>query len=490
LDIVRIMRDTVHKDRLIEKGDRVLVAVSGGPDSVGLLRLLLDVQHELGIHLGVVHVDHGLRSQESRRDADFVRRLAARWALPCHSFKRDVPTFQKAHKLSLEEAARILRYECFRTAAADHHYNKVALGHQQDDNAELVLMRLLRGSGPLGLSAMATFRASEGACPPIIRPLLPIPRDDILHYLNAKQQDYVQDATNRDNRYLRNRIRNELLPMLKVDYNPNLVAVLTRSAAVLGAEEDWFAPRIDTLLAKASRTAESGYLELDLKTVRTQHPAILRRLLRRAIRQVKGDLRRIAFDHVEAAMQLALSNGAPKTLDLPGRLRIGCDHERYWIKMEERDLRLLGREQKQMRQSDLTNRFSYAVACPARTSPISIVLEKIGKRLTFTQLTRHAVGPFSDYGHQTAFFDMNTLTFPLEIRCRRPGDRFRPLGLGGEQTVGKFLSESNVPFREREGYPLVLSQDQVIWVVGQRIDDRNRLTDATKMVLKAEVFLA
>ena len=152
LHLVLSLRDTLRKDRLIEKGDRVLVAVSGGPDSVCLLRLLLEVQTEFEVHLGVVHVDHGLRPQEAQRDADFVRHLAARWNLPYHCFKKNVPQYQKTLKLSVEEAARFVRYECFSMVAAEHNYNKVALGHQQDDNAELVLMRLMRGSGPLGLS--------------------------------------------------------------------------------------------------------------------------------------------------------------------------------------------------------------------------------------------------------------------------------------------------------------------------------------------------
>lgn len=490
LNIVRTMCDSLRKDRLIKKGDRILVAVSGGPDSVGLLRLLLDVQPEFEVHLGMVHVHHGLRPLEAQHDADFVRQLATQWGLPCHCYKKDVPKFQKAHKLSVEEAARLMRYECFGAAAAENNYNKVALGHQQDDNAELVLMRLLRGSGPLGLSAMANYRTFKGTCPPIIRPLLGITREAILQYLSARQQAYVQDSTNRDNHFMRNRIRNELLPLLKANYNPNIVAVLTRNAAVLSTEEQWFANRIDALFAKTVRTLECGYVDLDPETLLGLHPAILRRLLRRAIQHVKGDLRRISFDHVEAALQLVVSNGLPKTLDLPDRLRIGRDKDRIWVKAEDRDLRQLGREDKQRRQSDMSDGYRYEVARPEPAAPVTIALEKSGQYVTFTQLPRRALRPFSRYGQQTAFFDMNTLTFPLEIRCRRPGDRFRPLGLGGEQTVGKFLSDRKVPVRQREQYPLLLSRGQVIWVVGQRIDDRNRLTGETKKVLKAEVFLA
>ena len=298
-NILKTVTKTIFECQMLRKNDTVLVGVSGGPDSIALLNILMELKSELAITVHVAHLNHGIRGKESDEDAEFVLKTADHLGLECHIEKINVPEFRKKHKLSLEHAARRVRYSFFDRLMARYHYDKIALGHHLDDNAEMILMALFRGSGPLGLSGIPPVR--EGR---IIRPLIRVTRADINAYLSARGIRYVIDASNADAHHLRNKIRQGLLPMLKADYNPSIAASLTRMAGILRSEEDWINQTIEPFFQSAVLKSEKNSIILSAVTLLKFHPAVIRRLIRMALEHIKGDLKKITFRHVSAIVEL------------------------------------------------------------------------------------------------------------------------------------------------------------------------------------------
>jgi tRNA(Ile)-lysidine synthase len=213
--IVRTVKQAIAEHSMFQTGDRVLVAVSGGADSVALIYLLETLAPLFSFRLAIAHLNHCLREKESDRDAEFVLRLAQKLNLPVYLEKKDVHKYKRRHKLSLEEAARQVRYRFFNQVAKENGFNKIALGHHYDDNAELVLMFILRGSGPLGLSGIPAVRGDK-----IVRPLINVRRSEIIDYLTEKKLEYVSDTSNTDLNHQRNKLRHDLIPNILTSYNP------------------------------------------------------------------------------------------------------------------------------------------------------------------------------------------------------------------------------------------------------------------------------
>jgi tRNA(Ile)-lysidine synthase len=255
--VLRTVRETIARHKMFEPGDSVLVAVSGGPDSVALIHILNTISREYSIRLAVAHLNHSLRERESDRDAEFVEALAEHFDWPFYLEKKDVRGFRRRRHLSLEEAARQVRYAFFDATASNEGFKKIALGHHGDDNAELVLMNLLRGSGPLGLSGIAPVRDSK-----IVRPLIDLKRSQILEYISEKKIAFVTDSSNRDPAYRRNKIRHHLIPELKKFYNPAIVDSLNRLGAIVQAENKWFDGAIEPVFADCVLNRASDRISL------------------------------------------------------------------------------------------------------------------------------------------------------------------------------------------------------------------------------------
>ena len=474
--ILRTVEQTVDTYRMVRAGDTVLVAVSGGPDSVALVHILLTLAPKFSFQVAMAHLNHCLRKNESARDEAFVVSLAERLKLPAHVDKQDVRRYQKRHNLSLEEAARQVRYRFYGDIAARFGYDKIALGHHSDDNAELVLMYLLRGSGPLGLSGIPPMRDNT-----IIRPLINLKRLDIMNYISAKELEYVVDSSNRDSQFLRNKIRNRLIPEIKDEYNPKLIDSLNRLASVLGAEEEWIERLIQPIYKKTVVFEKQNRLGLEVDELNKEPIAVQRRLIRKAILQVKGNLRRVAFTHVEAAVRLA-RNGPPSgMLDLPDQIRICRDQ----------DVLLISKElQKQIHPvaGPLSSKgLRYAYELP---KPGEIVIKEADLKIRFSEISVAHEYDWRHSGHRVALFDMDKVRFPLAIRNFCPGDRFSPLGMRGTQKLKKFFIDHKVSRTERTKCPIVLSQNKIIWVVGHRLDNSVKIEPQTRRVLKAELSLA
>ncbi|GBC63791.1 tRNA lysidine(34) synthetase TilS [Desulfonema ishimotonii] len=456
---------------MVRRGDAVLIGLSGGPDSVALAHILSELAPGLSLRLGVAHLHHGLRGKEADRDAEFAEALGRQLGLPVHLEKKDVRNYRQQHRLSTEEAARQVRYDFFERVCRAGGYDKVALGHHADDNAELVLMYLLRGSGPLGLSGIPPVRAGR-----FIRPLIQVTRAEILAFLAEQGLAFVTDSSNADPSYLRNRMRHHLIPLLKSAYNPNIIRTLNRSAAILRDEDAWLASVTDALWSDCVTEIAQDRIRLSRTALSRLPVAAQRRLLRKALAGVRGDTRRITFAHIGA--MLGILGKSEKSLDLPDRVRVSVSGDTLCVVREKVPLR------RPVPETGLTS-FDYTLAGPGMLS-----LGEIGMRLVFSEtdiknraFSRHA-------GQNVAFFDMEQLSFPFSVRNPRPGDRFTPLGMTGTQKLKTYFINRKVPRKDRMQCPVVLCRDKIIWVAGQRIDDAVKVTPATRRVLKGELLLA
>jgi tRNA(Ile)-lysidine synthase len=469
------VRETILAHGMIGKGESVLVAVSGGADSVALTHVLVSLASELSIRLALAHLNHGLRPQEAERDADFVAALADELDLPCHIDTVDVRSFQQQHKLSLEDAARRVRHRFLQTTAERHAYSKIALGHHADDNAELILMFLLRGSGSAGLAGIPALR--EGV---FIRPLIRTRRAEILHYLHAAGRHYVTDATNMDLRYLRNRVRHQLIPMLRAAYNPKIVEALNRLASIIVAENQWMEELVDPLMATSTICREPEQVVLSLSALASLPLAARRRIVRRAICGLKGDLRRITLAHVDQILKLAECPVPDKRLNLPQHIEVWKQLDTLIV------LQRPGAAQKgpERHRAELPwAAYEYRLSLPD-----TLRISEIDAILRITEITPEQVPKLTLVGSHTAYFDLDQLHFPLVVRNFRAGDHFSPLGTSGRQKLKKFFIDHKVERAERRNCPILVSRGQIVWIAGHRVGHAARIRDETRRVLKAELI--
>lgn len=423
---------------MIHAGDRVGVAVSGGADSVALLRALLELREELGIVLSVVHFNHKIRGCEGDADAEFVAELTRQHGLDLHHSGADVPAFAKKHHLSTEAAARRLRYEMFRRLLAEQGVDKVATAHTRDDQAETVLLRVLRGAGTRGLAGVhPTLKLENGA---IVRPMLEISRAEVEDYLKSLGQVWREDATNADVAYTRNRVRHELLPLLERHYNPNIREVLADAAEIAREEDEFWEASIEKLVNDSIESAG------EITTVRFQSEplAIRRRLLRRAAERAGTQL---DFQHAEQILAL-LEKPKGAEVELPQGWRA----------------RLCGPKTIQLGRA--TDRHGPRGELPGYEYPVTIPCEvEIVPVRTLVRLSIVGKNCGMERYNPASLLDASRLATPLVLRNWRPGDRMRPLHRGSEEKLKRLFQEKKVPAEKRSMWPVLTSGDRVVWAM-------------------------
>jgi tRNA(Ile)-lysidine synthase len=459
------VRRTIRRHGLIQPGARVLVALSGGPDSVALLRVLSEISAPEGFQLaGLAHFNHQLRGVASDEDEAFCRTLAAGHSLPIDVERADVAELAREAGASIEHAAHDARLAFFERAAARLHAVSVAVAHTRNDQAETYLLRLLRGAGPRGLGGM---HPRSGL---VIRPFIDTTRDDVLHFLHAGQLSYRDDASNADLSIPRNRIRLELIPLLEARFSTNVVDVLDRGAAV--ARED--AEFLEAAAADVSRRLVVGRpdgVEISIAALLAEAPAVARRVLRAAQQAAAGGDRFIGFDAVEAVLALAVSK-SKGPLDLPGHRvnRLG-------------DTIVLTRRVGRGADNPQAG-FSYGLDIPGQVSvPEGACTISADPQAVASGEVAGDRWPLVGRGNQVVA-EAGVLTGPLVVRNRRPGDRFRPLGLQGRKTLQDFFVDAKVGRDERDSVPLVVdSKGRIVWVAGLSLAEEFRVTDRTKAVV-------
>lgn len=456
--LLRTVRSTLADHGMVRPGDRVVVAVSGGADSVCLLDALHRLSPGLDLHLAAAHFDHGLRGDEDAAETRLVARLASERGVPFETGRADPPLRQPGG--GLEERAREARYAFLERARQRHGAERVAVAHTLDDQAETVLMRLLRGSGLPGLSGVPPVRE-----PGVVRPLIRVRRREVEDYLDRHALPWRTDPTNLQPVHLRNRIRLELLPLL-LAYQPRLVEHLGELAD-LAREED----AVLQGLAREWLDARCGPPRGDRITLPRQPlaglPAALRRrVVRQAVRSTSGGLAGIQRNHVTAVEGLVLGDRPNARVDLPGGRCVRRAYDRI----------VFG-------PSRAGGRPGFHVRLPGSGSHL---VQEAGLRVHLEEKPRSAVPSLSG-PRWTAHLDAGRARFPLEMRPWLPGDRFVPLGMRGRRKVKDFLIDRKVPAEERESVPLLLSAGTPVWLCGRRIDDRFKVTEETERVLVVRI---
>ena len=444
----------IRKQGTIAPGDRVLAACSGGPDSVALVSLLLKLREQMPLEVHLAHFNHRLRDG-AVADERFVRELARLWVLPLVSEGRDVRSYAAKKKLNLEEAGRDLRYDFLRRAAARVGATKIATGHTMTDQAETVLMRLMRGTGLSGLAGIAAVVAGKPC--PVVRPLLGIAGPDLRAWLAAERIAYREDPSNLDRRFLRNRIRAELLPELGRRYEPRIVAHLTRLAGIAREEDDLLGAFVrelaDEFIVRKGRDAS-----LDLKTLPLLLPALARRVAREYLRELQGDLRDISFEDVESLLSL----GEGKDLSLRKGLVLRREVGRVGLRKDRPPSK------------------AYEILWDGRGEVVVAAAE-----MAFRGTRREAdAGRPSFRNDDRAGVDLDPakIDFPLVIRNRRPGDLYRPLGAPGRKKLKEILRAKGVPVAGRDRLPVFLSRGEIVWAPGLPVGEKYKLTGTTTSV--------
>ena len=435
------VRSTIHRHSMVAQGDRVIVSVSGGPDSTALLHMLHRLSGELGLTLHVFHMDHGLRGPDSAADAAYVCDFAERLGLPCTVVA--LPPGELKHQAgSLQANARAARYEALAALAQKIGATKVALGHNRDDQAETVLMRFLRGAGTRGLAGIPPVR-TEGSLT-YIRPLLELPRNDIETYCRQHELFARLDQSNLSPAYFRNRLRLELLPHLAATYNPAIRENLAQLAAVM-RDEDAF---LDTLAEESlQRCLASGEgVALVGSVLLGEPPALARRVVRLAARRIAGPGYDLGLDPVTRVLEAAGRPAGTVEISLP---------DGFSALVEYGVVRF-----RQSRTEPSVPDLSWPLTVPGLT-----LVPELGLEVTAQfQGTPH--GPLE------AAFDSTALPGPLTIRCWHPGDRIYPTGMNGSKKVQDLLTDAKVPKRLRNQVPLLVAGTEVLWVIGHRLDRR------------------
>jgi tRNA(Ile)-lysidine synthase len=434
----------------IDPEETVVVAVSGGPDSVCLLDLMRERAQEAGFYLHVAHLNHGFRA-EAEEEARFVEGLASRWNLPVTVRKVDLPDICRTRKLSKQAGARAVRYAFLEEVARSQGARWIALGHTADDQAETVLMRLLRGAGGIGLSGIPPVRQGR-----VIRPLLSITRSEILRHLTEGMIPFVEDPSNARTDYLRNRIRHELLPIL-ARYNPRIRQVLCREAGLL-REEDQFIEELLKGALPALCVRQPDGLALLADGMRGVPPVLARRAIRWAIKEIKGNLEGITSDHVASVFKL-LHGPVSGKRPLPEEIVVERDYDRLLFRKNP--------------------------PAPVAWSPIplSIPGETTIPGLSLKLVSRITDGAPLPASPSEAAFDLDRVSSPLILRPRRPGDHFYPVGMTGRKKLQDFFVDEKVHRNDRDQMPLLAAPEGILWVVGRRQDRRFAANPKSKRTL-------
>lgn len=428
---------------MLKPGDRVVISVSGGPDSVCLLSILHALSAELKISLHIAHLDHMFRGKESSDEARFVDNLARKMGIHATIEHIDVPAFCSAHGLSPQVGAREVRYSFLNRVAQATGAIRIATGHTATDQAETFLMRLLRGAGTAGLSAIPPVRGN------IIRPLIESTRDEILEYLRAASITFVTDPSNAKSLYMRNRIRLELMPVLK-QYNPRIEETLASEAGLLRDEDEATTVYLETVM-QCILTKDKDVVTLMRDKFNALPLAFRRRIFRTSTTTVGLKPSEMSLAQTDEALAFMTTSQSGRSLSLPGGLTLGREYDQFIISA-----------------AHVPQNFSYVLTLPGTT-----IIAELGMAVETQLMEKRGVYPAGENNLWQAMFDYDKISPFLTIRNRRPGDTFCPSGMGGRsKKLQDYLVNKKIPRRLRDRIPLLYSGADLIWVVGFRTDFR------------------
>ena len=464
----------IGRHSMIRPGDRIGVGVSGGADSVALLLVLNDLRAKLGIRILVLHFHHQLRGAEADEDECFVKALAGEFHFELVAGRADVAGEARRNGWNLEDAARRLRYQFFASVAASRELNRVAVAHTADDQAETVLAHMLRGTGPAGLAGIYPVAGL------VIRPLLDIGREELREYLRAFGRAWREDSTNQDTSRMRSRIRHQLLPLLRRDFEPLSVTRLARLAGLAREEETFWRSLEDERFAALATRDPGGNILVKIDDLLSPLPwlaghggseatapdsqqastlALTRRLVRRIFADLQGSRHKLTARHVQDVLDLAERSRSGARVELPG-IVVQRDFGRLVFSPATSSA-----QEKPAPENALQDReFEYAVAHPGSSKTSCIVVAEIQRRFDLKVIDWPSAS-----GETTLYrgaLDFEKLRWPLTLRSWRPGDSYRPRGHRRVRKLKRLFLESRVPRGARAVWPVLTSAGQLIWASG------------------------
>lgn len=469
--------DTIKTYGMLEQGDRVVVGVSGGPDSMCLLHILLSLKDRLGIDVYAVHVNHLLRGDEAYRDEEHVSKWCREHGVPVFVKRTDVRALAEERKISVEEAGREARYSAFDKVLFDAGANKIAVAHNMNDNAETVLMRLIRGTGVDGLTGIEPVRGN------IVRPLIEARREEIEKYCIDNDIPVVIDSSNTEAGYTRNKVRILLLDRIRSELNPDIIPVIARTASLLKEDADL----LDELSRAAFKDCRDnkpggrnkieaegrGGITLDLKKFNGLHISLKRRVMRLSVEEVRGSLVHIESKHINDAVEFAAAGRTGSYISLPDGMKVAKSYDSLTIAVMgnriydgyafERQLSVPGTTYVPELDADVTTEVRERGE-PGKTGECCEA-ERVGE------------------DRYTGYFDMDKLNMPVYIRNRRDGDVFSPSGMKGRKKLKEYMIDEKIPRQERPLVPLITVGKEVAWVIGRRVSEKFRRTADTRREL-------
>ncbi len=457
--MIKKILKTIEKYKLLDKNDRVVVALSGGPDSTALLAVLAQISKELDFDIVVAHYNHLLRGIHSEEDEKYSQELAEKLGLVFVSGKMDLKLRQKG--VSPEDFYRQQRYQFLNKVAEDYKAQKIALGHNIQDQAETVLINLLRGSGLEGLKGILPLREGK-----FIRPLIEVSRSKIIDFLSVSGISYCYDSSNDSSIYLRNKIRSELIPYLKEKFNPKIVENLAQMAEILRYDDDYIRNSVKQALQSTYIQNQPDGISLNIEYLKGLAEAIRSRVFKEALESMNSDNNGISFKNINDLDRLVQAKRSGKKISLPFGIEARREYDNLILTRDNDGLKQVG--------------YEYPVNIPG-----VIHVKEINRTINVEKIPRKKMDL---HGKNKVYLDLDKIKQPVVLRNRRDGDRFQPLGMKGRQKIKSLFINQKISRDKRNEVMLLVDKNSVIWIENMHLSERVKISLQTKNILSLEII--
>lgn len=446
---------TIKKYNMIQNGDGIVIGLSGGPDSLTLLHLFSHIKDQYNLKLYAAHINHNLRGEESEEDQKFVEEICDKWGIPLFIENSDINKIAEDKKVSLEEAGRQVRYDFFERVRIKTDSNKISVAQNKNDNAETILMRITRGTGIEGLSGIKPVRDN------IIRPLIEIGRDEIENYCSENNLQPRIDSTNFKKIYTRNKIRLELIPYIKNEFNPKIIDTINRMGILVDTDNNFILQCAKDALNEVIIKDTKEYIKISREKLSKLHVAVISRIIRVIIEKHCGNVIDIEYVNIDKAIEFINKARTGSSIDLPKGLKLKRNYNEFIISTEKKD------------STDLN--FSYNVKIPGVTK----IDKKNAKIITEFITSEENIKP----GRFVQLFDYDKIEGILKVRNRQNGDIINPSGMTGTKKLKDYFIDAKFPRDLRESISLVALGKEILWIIGHRVSEKYKPDENTKKLL-------
>lgn len=452
-----LIKHNILEKNLIAPGDNVLIALSGGPDSVFLFHNLRKLRNSLSFNLYASHINHMYRGKDAMHDEEFVRELCEKYGIKLFVKRKNATEYAKELKVTEEEAGRILRYDFFKENLNEFGGGKIALAHNLNDQAETVLQRIIRGTGIDGLSAM-TFKKDN-----LIRPMLNVSRAEIMNYLHDNKHGYCIDITNSQDIYGRNKIRLNLIPYLEQNFNPNIQNSLYRMSEAMERDKKIIEKYIELKFGSVLKEKTDNKIVMDMKLLASLDIEERGRIIRRGIKELKGNTVNIEMKHIDCAINLIKAGKTGKKINLTEGFTIETSYDNLIIN----------------KTVEKVPDFEYNIVLNEKN-----FIKEINKSLF---LTLKDISEADIKNKNIITIDYDAIKGSIIARNRRTGDIMTPCGMSGNKKIKDIFIDLKIPTEERDKKLLIADDENILWLEGYRINDKYRISDATKRILTISI---